>query len=62
MATEYKLDYTGAEINAKLGKIDAEKDYCSLLDLMNYEFITIEDIDAICGGSIQAAREEGVTF
>lgn len=63
--TESEIDSKISDLNFSIdGKADAKHEHTvsEISDLATYEFITTADIDAICGSSIVAAREEGVMF
>ena len=49
------------ELESAIEKIDMTN-YYTKAEVNNLEFITVDDIDAICNTSIQLASEEGVVF
>ena len=59
VALKNLIDALQAEVNEKADKT-ALNDYYTKTQIDNYEFITVDDIDAICGTTIMMASE--VTF
>lgn len=61
----YGLEGALSDINASIdGKVSvsALENYYTKNEIDNLELITLEDIDAICGTTIQIASTSGVTF
>lgn len=61
----HKLSQTQYERELAAGRIDPNALYLTpdeSIDLSNYEFITVEDIDTICGATIQYADLSEVEF
>ena len=61
----HQLTKTQYERELAAGRIDPNAIYLTpdeAIDLSNYEFITVEDIDAICGATIQFADLSEVAF
>lgn len=56
------LSSSEVEIPTSKAVLDALSNYYTKLQIDNYEFITVDDIDAICGATIQVATASEVTF
>ena len=63
IATHNTSDSAHADIRAMINEHNHDDRYYTETEIDNMEFVTIEDIDAICGASIVAANlNDGVIF
>ena len=56
------LNSSDTEIPTSKAVLDALSNYYTNSQIDNYEFITVEDIDAICGATILDTTKSEVTF